>query len=45
MRRSFEATEHPFYSGEFRLKGERTTCILVYNPKNLKDDSSREKYI
>ena len=23
----FKATEHPFYSGEFRLKGERTTLV------------------
>ena len=25
--RIFKATEHPFYSGEFHLKGERTTLI------------------
>ena len=25
--RIFKATEHPYYSGEFRLKGERTTII------------------
>ena len=25
--RIFKATEHPFYSGEFRLKGERATLI------------------
>ena len=25
--RIFKATEHPYYSGEFRFKGERTTLI------------------
>jgi hypothetical protein len=25
--RIFKATEHPFYSGEFRLKGERATLV------------------
>jgi hypothetical protein len=25
--RMFKTTEHPFYSGEFRLKGERTTLV------------------
>ena len=27
--RIFNATEHPFYSGEFRLKGERATLIGI----------------
>jgi hypothetical protein len=29
--RIFKAAEHPFYSGEFRLKGERTTLVGSIN--------------